>query len=81
MRPSYSRSEESCPVSKQPPSKLIRLLELYGSCGYRTSYIEMQKLVYFLKVAGEPTLQKLEYERSHYGPYAHNLACIIHEDI
>lgn len=52
---------------------LIRLLELYGLPGYRTSRIEIQKLAYFLKVAGEPALQKLDYCRFHYGPYAHNL--------
>lgn len=52
---------------------LIQALELYGSSGYRASRIEMQKLAYFLKVAGEPALQKLEYQRFHYGPYAHNL--------
>lgn len=52
---------------------LIRVLELYGISGYRTSRIEMQKLAYFLKMAGEPALQKLEYQRFHYGPYAHNL--------
>jgi O-acetyl-ADP-ribose deacetylase (regulator of RNase III) len=52
---------------------LIRLLELYGLPGYRTSRIEIQKLAYFLKVAGEPALQKLEYKRFHYGPYSHDL--------
>ncbi|MGB3293154.1 MAG: macro domain-containing protein [Phormidesmis sp.] len=52
---------------------LIRVLELYGLSGYRTSRIEIQKLAYFLKAAGEPALQKLEYQRFHYGPYAHDL--------
>ena len=52
---------------------LIRVLELYGLSGYRTSRIEIQKLAYFLKAAGEPALQKLQYQKFHYGPYAHNL--------
>lgn len=52
---------------------LIRILELYGLPGYSASRIEIQKLAYFLKVAGEPTLQNLTYQRFHYGPYAHNL--------
>ncbi|MGC1308166.1 MAG: macro domain-containing protein [Phormidesmis sp.] len=52
---------------------LIRVLELHGLAGYRTSRIEIQKLAYFLKAAGEPALQELEYKRFHYGPYAHDL--------
>lgn len=56
---------------------LIRLLELYGLPGYRTSRIEIQKLAYFLKVAGEPALQKLEYKRFPYGPYAHDLGHLL----
>lgn len=52
---------------------LIRLLKFYSISGYRTSHLEMQELAYFLKVAGEPALQKLEYQRFRYGPYAHNL--------
>jgi O-acetyl-ADP-ribose deacetylase (regulator of RNase III)/uncharacterized protein YwgA len=52
---------------------LIGILEIYGLSGYRISRIEIQKLAYFLKVAGEPALQSLEYQRFHYGPYAHNL--------
>ncbi len=54
-------------------ASLIRVLELYGLSGYRTSRIEIQKLAYFLKVAGEPALQKLHYQKFHYGPYAHDL--------
>ena len=52
---------------------LVRILELYGLSGYRTSHIEIQKLAYFLKAAGEPHLQKLNYRRFHDGLYAHDL--------
>jgi O-acetyl-ADP-ribose deacetylase (regulator of RNase III)/uncharacterized protein YwgA len=52
---------------------LICLLDIYAKSGYRASRIEIQKLAYFLKVAGEPALQKLDYQRWHFGPYAHNL--------
>lgn len=53
---------------------LVRLVERYDLSGYRTSYLEIQKLAYLLKVVGEPELQGLTYRRSHYGPYAHNLS-------
>ncbi|MGB6013499.1 MAG: Appr-1-p processing protein, partial [Nodosilinea sp.] len=52
---------------------LMRLVERYDLSGYRTSHLEIQKLAYLLKVAGEPELQGLTYRRSNYGPYAHNL--------
>ena len=32
----------------------IRLLELYGIPGYELTKLEIQKLAYFLQVAGEP---------------------------
>ncbi len=57
-------------TTSKPPmtafrASLIRILELYGLPGYSASRIEIQKLAYFLKVAGEPTLQTLTYQRFH----------------
>ncbi|VXD10423.1 type II toxin-antitoxin system antitoxin DNA ADP-ribosyl glycohydrolase DarG [Planktothrix paucivesiculata] len=49
----------------------IRLLELYGIPGYRLTKLEIQKLAYFLQVAGEDL--KLRYEKHKFGPYADNL--------
>lgn len=49
----------------------IRLLELYGIPGYQLTLLEIQKLAYFLQVAGEPL--KLQYVKEKYGPYANNL--------
>lgn len=49
----------------------IRLLELYGIPGYRLTKLEIQKLAYFLQVAGEPL--RLRYVKHQYGPYADNL--------
>ncbi|VXD23621.1 Appr-1-p processing domain protein [Planktothrix serta PCC 8927] len=49
----------------------IRLLELYGIPGYRLTKLEIQKLAYFLQVAGEPL--KLRYKKHKFGPYADNL--------
>ncbi|MBK4729312.1 macro domain-containing protein [Oxynema sp. CENA135] len=49
----------------------IRLIELYGIPGYRLTKLEIQKLAYFLQVAGEPL--QLKYKKHRFGPYAHNL--------
>ncbi|WP_204104257.1 MULTISPECIES: macro domain-containing protein [Spirulina sp. CCY15215] len=49
----------------------ISLLDLYGIPGYRLTKLEIQKLAYFLQVAGEPL--KLKYIKHQFGPYSHNL--------
>ena len=36
----------------------------------------MQKLAYFVQVAGEPL--RLDYQAHHYGPYADNLRHVLH---
>ncbi|MGD1866500.1 MAG: macro domain-containing protein [Phormidesmis sp.] len=71
--PSEMKVRTQRPEMTAARAALIRVLELYGLPGYRTSRIETQKLAYFLKVAGEPALQKLDYKRSHYGPYSNDL--------
>jgi O-acetyl-ADP-ribose deacetylase (regulator of RNase III) len=50
---------------------LIGVLEKYCVPGYRLSMLEIQKLVYFLQVVGEP--MKLQFVKGKYGPYAENL--------
>ncbi|WP_330203397.1 hypothetical protein [Cyanobacterium sp. Dongsha4] len=49
---------------------LIHLLELYGIPGYKLTKLEIQKLAYFLQVAGQPL--RLRYGKNKYGPYADN---------
>jgi O-acetyl-ADP-ribose deacetylase (regulator of RNase III) len=49
----------------------IKLMEKYAALDYRRTLLEVQKLAYFLQVAGEPL--RLRYEAGRYGPYAHNL--------
>jgi O-acetyl-ADP-ribose deacetylase (regulator of RNase III) len=79
FEPAGSPASENMKVATSKPpmtaarAALVRILERYMLSGYRTSRIEIQKLAYFLKAAGEPALQKLDYQRFHYGPYAHNL--------
>lgn len=50
---------------------LLGLIEQYALPGYRVTMLEIQKLVYFLQVAGEPL--KLEFAKQQYGPYAETL--------
>lgn len=49
----------------------IKLMSQYGEMAYRLTLLEIQKLAYFLQVAGQPL--KLNYEKGLYGPYAKNL--------
>lgn len=50
---------------------LIELMKEYGVPGYRLSKLEVQKLAYFLQVAGEPL--RLKFVKAQCGPYANNL--------
>ena len=50
---------------------LLKSMEVYSRQGYRLSLLEVQKLAYFLQVAGEPL--RLNYTRHLYGSYADNL--------
>lgn len=59
------------PKMTQGRAAVLGLIDRYISTGfgYRLSLLEVQKLVYFLVVAGEP-LNKVEFKKHHYGPYA-----------
>jgi hypothetical protein len=52
---------------------LIALMGRYSSTGYdyRLALVEVQKLAYFLQVAGEPL--RLSFTPHYYGPYADDL--------
>lgn len=60
---------------RMTPSRALLLASMarYRETGYdaRLSLIELQKLAYFLQVAGEPL--RLDYAAHDYGPYADNL--------
>ena len=46
--------------------------------GYEISFLEIQKLAYFLQRMGQSNLN-LNYKQYLYGPYAHNLQHLLHE--
>jgi hypothetical protein len=52
---------------------VLAIMDRYMSTGYdyRLSLLEIQKLAYFLQVAGQPL--KLDYKANIYGPYADKL--------
>ncbi|MFB2978315.1 macro domain-containing protein [Microseira sp. BLCC-F43] len=77
FEPSVAPAAEKIRVATPTPNMtraralFISLLELYGIPGYRLTKLEIQKLAYFLQIAGEPL--KLRYVKHQYGPYAENL--------
>ena len=81
FEPGGTPGAESMPVDSSKPSLtraralLIKLLEQYAIPGYRLSLLEIQKLAYFLQVAGEPL--RLNYVKHKYGPYAENLNFVL----
>lgn len=50
---------------------VVLLLDRYFLPGYRVSMLEIQKLAYFLQVAGEEL--RLKFKRDQFGPYAESL--------
>jgi O-acetyl-ADP-ribose deacetylase (regulator of RNase III) len=65
------RTPTKRPPMTPPRAALIRLLTLYSERALEASLVEVQKLLYFLQVAGEPL--RLNYVKARYGPYADNL--------
>ena len=59
------------PAMNSNRAALIAMMLDYGEVGYRLTLLEIQKLAYFLQMAGQPL--KLEFQKQQYGPYAENL--------
>lgn len=75
--PAGAPNPQDMPIGTEAPqltrarAMLIRLLEIYGIPGYELTFLEIQKLAYFLQAAGEP--MKLQYVKEKFGPFANNL--------
>ncbi|MDL2313831.1 macro domain-containing protein [Desulfovibrio sp. OttesenSCG-928-C14] len=50
---------------------ILLALRNYSVAGYESSWLEVQKLLYFLQISGQKL--NLSYEKGRYGPYADNL--------
>jgi O-acetyl-ADP-ribose deacetylase (regulator of RNase III) len=59
------------PTMTVAKAALIATMRRYSDIALDVSLIEVQKLMYFLQVAGED--MRLNYTKAHYGPYADNL--------
>jgi O-acetyl-ADP-ribose deacetylase (regulator of RNase III) len=59
-------------------ASLVTLIHRYlqGLMDPFVTLIEVQKLMYFMQEAGQPL--RLNYVKHHYGPYANNLAHVLH---
>jgi O-acetyl-ADP-ribose deacetylase (regulator of RNase III) len=72
--PAGAPDPDQMAVRTKPPkmtegrAALLSILERYAVPGYRITMLEVQKLLYFLQIAGEPL--KLEFVKAKYGPYA-----------
>jgi O-acetyl-ADP-ribose deacetylase (regulator of RNase III) len=75
--PSGAPRPDEMPVRTKRPrwtrarALFVGLMDMYRIPDYRLSLLEVQKLAYFLQVAGEPL--RLRFVKHHYGPYADNL--------
>lgn len=79
--PGDAPEPEKMRVGTAPPrmtlarATLIALLHKYVEPGYRLTLLEIQKLAYFMQVAGE-TL-KLDFQKGSYGPYTETLHYVL----
>jgi O-acetyl-ADP-ribose deacetylase (regulator of RNase III) len=81
--PGASPSPEAMPDRTERPkmtrgrAAIVGIMDQYLRAEYEDSLsvLEIQKLAYFLQVAGEPL--RLKYQRHYYGPYADNLRQVL----
>lgn len=75
--PGQAPAPEAMRIGTRRPSMthsraaLLILMQRYALPGYRLTLLEIQKLAYFLQIAGEPL--KLEFHKQKYGPYTETL--------
>jgi len=76
-KPEKIKSPSKKPNMTLGRAALLELMEKYRETGYeyRLSILEIQKLMYFLQVAGEKL--KLDFQKYYYGPYADNLRHVL----
>lgn len=69
------RTATERPAMTTGRAALVHLLASYSMRAIDVSLIEVQKLLYFLQMAGEPL--RLDFVRGFYGPYADNLRHVL----
>lgn len=73
-----STSKELMTKLTKPRAMILSVISQYMKLGYDISFLEIQKLAYFLQRMGQEDL-KLNYVKYQYGPYAHNLQHLLNE--
>jgi len=71
IRPELAPSDAADKPISRVRALLVKLIDAYASLDYALTKIEVQKLAYFLQVAGEEL--KLRYGKQQFGPYADQL--------
>lgn len=75
--PSGAPAAEDMPIGTKHPNLtparalILRMMDQYTRLADRLTLLEIQKMAYFLQLAGEPL--RLKFEEREYGPYAANL--------
>lgn len=81
--PETSRMTKRKTVPRMTPGRaaLVGLMDRYlgGLLDPFVTLLEVHKLMYFMKVSGEPRLAKLRVVKGPYGPYAENLTHVLRE--
>lgn len=71
------RVESPKPNFNANRAALVALIDRYRRVSFTSSLIEVQKLVYFLQLAGQPL--RLRFEQGRYGPYADTLRHVLND--
>lgn len=78
-----SRTVKPTAVPDMTPGRaaLVGLMDRYlgGLLDPFVTLLEVHKLMYFMKVSGEPALEKLRVVKGRYGPYAENLTHVLRD--
>ena len=81
--PVASRMTKTKAVPKMTPGRaaLVGLMHRYlgGLLDPFVSLLEVHKLMYFMKISGDPGLNRLRVVKGQYGPYAENLRHVLNE--
>ena len=72
---------KSAPKMTAGRAALVGLMDRYlsGLLDPFVTLLEVHKLMYFLKVGGEPAMERLRVVKGLYGPYAENLTHVLRE--
>ena len=79
--PARMAGRQSTPDMTPGRAILVGLMDRYlsGLLDPFVTLLEIHKLLYFMKISGEPAANRLRIEKGPYGPYARNLTHVLRE--